>query len=480
MEEFKLMNKRKNSFTLRKKLILILFFCSILIFLMAITVTAEDLIKLKIEDNFKEQYKFSEMIPITITIENNSKNDIDGIVYIDLNMYYENDALYYENVYIPQGTTKKVTISVPANDLIAEPVAILKEDNQILANVKFNRLNIEVMDYNPSNNYWSLKNASVRIPTLNLPDLNKLVLFFIGYILLIGPVLYFILKRKNKREMAWYIIPLISIIITFTFYQVALFSRGNEVMSHNVSYLDIKDAQNAKLSTVSSIFVPYSGDYTVNYGNLNYLLPIDDSYDNKKTWISVNDDKAIVKYENMDFWSFKSVYLKNNLTELGEFESSLRNEDGKITGTISNNSKLNLADTKLIYKDNVYDLGDFSAFESKHIDISYTPSYNTSNSYMPTEIERLFPSSLANDPKRYQSRESAMLEMIYDRPYDNLADELIIIGWTDEAFIQLDILTNEHLEYNLTLVKDTLEFTEEDDYQANNGLPNTNNEGGVN
>lgn len=474
------MIKSTSSNTLQKKFALILFLSYILIFLLPMTVIAEDLIKLRVEDNFKEQYKFSEMIPIAITIENNSKNDIDGTVYIDLNNYYENDALYYENVYIPQGTTKKITISVPANNLIAEPVVILQEGNQILANEKLNRINIEEMNYNPSNNYWSLKNASIRIPALNLPDLNKLILFFIGYILLIGPVLYFILKRKNKRELAWYIIPVISIIISFAFYQVALLSRGDEVMSHNVSYLDIKDAKNAELSTASSIFVPYSGDYTINYGNLNYLLPIDDTNNNKKTWISVSDGKGIVKYENIDFWSFKSVYLKNNLTDLGEFESGLRNEDGKLTGTISNNSKLNLTDTKLIYKGNVFDLGDFSTFESKHIDISYTPSYNTSNSYMYIEIERLFPDSLVNDPKRYQTRESVMLEMFSAQPFDNLADELIIIGWTDEAFIQLDILTNEHVEYNLTLVKDTIEFAVEGDYQANTGLPNTNNEGGVN
>ena len=52
------------------------------------------------------------------------------------------------------------------------------------------------------------------MPALALPSIEGLLLLLLGYIVLIGPINYLVLRRLDRREWAWVTMPLL--VVGFT------------------------------------------------------------------------------------------------------------------------------------------------------------------------------------------------------------------------------------------------------------------------
>ncbi|MEO1289744.1 MAG: hypothetical protein AAFV93_18430, partial [Chloroflexota bacterium] len=69
------------------------------------------------------------------------------------------------------------------------------------------------------------------LPNVNLlPPASSMILFIGGYILLIGPLNYFILSRLRRRAWAWASIPLLIVTFTLLAWNVGFNLRGSEVI----------------------------------------------------------------------------------------------------------------------------------------------------------------------------------------------------------------------------------------------------------
>lgn len=364
------------------------------------------------------------------------------------------------------GDAKAGKVLYVAYDIAEEPLASWSGNKELWSNILSEfRIDYKQQNIYHSDNFWQLQNASQRIPSLELPELNKIIIIFLIYMLLIGPILYFILKRKDKREKAWIIIPIFAILITIGFYQYGHLNRGSQVISHNVSYMELNDNGQGKVKAVSSIFAPKIGDYNIQYNNVDMLQSINNTYNRQSntddTWIQVNNNSANVLYKDVDFWSLKNTYIESTIQDTGSFESSLSYKDGRLTGTITNNTKYSLRDIKLVVGSSVKDIGDLAKNESANIDISYSPknSFNGSGYY---QVDRLLPNNLQNNPNTYNNRERYILEMLN---YNNnsFATDLVVIGWTEENIIDFDIHDRKHKDYDLTLVKGSLKTISDSD-----------------
>ena len=80
----------------------------------------------------------------------------------------------------------------------------------------------------PFQNSYAAGTAVTSLPSLALPSAWQLILFLLAYTLLIGPVNYMILKRRNQLERAWLTIPAIIIIFSGVAYVTGFQLRGNE------------------------------------------------------------------------------------------------------------------------------------------------------------------------------------------------------------------------------------------------------------
>jgi hypothetical protein len=92
-------------------------------------------------------------------------------------------------------------------------------------------------------------------------------LFLLGYIALVGPIDYFILKKVFKRlELTWITFPIVVIAVSVIAYLAAYSSKGSDLWTNKVDLIDIDlhgGAAQVQGTTWWSIFNPRSQSFTV-------------------------------------------------------------------------------------------------------------------------------------------------------------------------------------------------------------------------
>ncbi len=120
------------------------------------------------------------------------------------------------------------------------------------------------------NSYAAIEAAS-SISSLTLPSTGQLLLFLLAYIIIIGPINYFILKRMNRRELAWLTIPvlvlLFSVLTAFTGFK----SRGGQIITNQLSVaVGQSGGSHMQVQTVVGLYSP-------RRTNFDLALPLDSS-----------------------------------------------------------------------------------------------------------------------------------------------------------------------------------------------------------
>jgi len=106
-----------------------------------------------------------------------------------------------------------------------------------------------------------------------LPAVKSVALFLVAYIIVVGPVNYFILLRMRRREWLWYTIPLVVAAFVIASYSWALSTKGARLMLARVNVLDaFPSAQTAWESSWFSLFSPAARRYDVELGTGRDLI----------------------------------------------------------------------------------------------------------------------------------------------------------------------------------------------------------------
>jgi len=108
--------------------------------------------------------------------------------------------------------------------------------------------------------------ATAILPGIELlPSVASLLLYLFAYIVLIGPVNYFVLSRINRRGWAWVTIPLLIVVFAGLAWSVGFNLRGNEVI---VSRLQVVESwannDNARLTQLVGVLSPRRETYSLD------------------------------------------------------------------------------------------------------------------------------------------------------------------------------------------------------------------------
>jgi len=102
------------------------------------------------------------------------------------------------------------------------------------------------------------------LPGAALPPLWQICGFLLLYILAIGPLNYYALRRLNRRELAWLTVPLISLLFTGCAYLVGFQARGPIVTLHRLLVVQGQaDQPQGQADALIGIFSPRRGTYDV-------------------------------------------------------------------------------------------------------------------------------------------------------------------------------------------------------------------------
>lgn len=187
------------------------------------------------------------------------------------------------------------------------------------------------------------------------------------YILLVGPLMYVLLKRKDKREHAWWIIPIIAVITSLAIFAYGAKDRLVKPQVQQSSILQVNEDQSLSGYYVESILSNRSGNFT-------FEAPIDTtmttSLNNQfnpstisafqKSVIEQNVSSSNLTLRNVGYWSVNSIIGQTFIKDAGKLTIQLVVENGDVKGTIQNNFPFALKDVSIWSGSKRIELGDLS------------------------------------------------------------------------------------------------------------------------
>lgn len=109
-----------------------------------------------------------------------------------------------------------------------------------------------------------LVNAVIQLPALALPPTTGLLVILAAYILIIGPINYLILKRLDRRELAWVTMPVLVLAFAAASFGYGSFLRGTDVVVNEVAIVrGAQDATEATAQVYFGVFSPTRSTYQV-------------------------------------------------------------------------------------------------------------------------------------------------------------------------------------------------------------------------
>ncbi|MDD3024201.1 MAG: hypothetical protein PHE26_09940, partial [Syntrophomonadaceae bacterium] len=238
---------------------------------------------------------------------------------------------------------------------------------------------------------WVLRN----IPAAGLPETATLALVLLVYLLLLGPGIYLLLKKYDRRDWGWLVIPLLAVLM-FSFTYLGVFkAKGRDVFTNVISLLRLdQDSDYSRLTSYIGAFAPTKSNYTFSLqaGDLVNVLPGNEEMMYKRMTVSmVNNpastqipvlatvqqgDSPQVLYTDSSRWSMRCIVAEKSIFRNGEIVSDLHSNPGGISGTVKNNTGHTLSDCLVFNRYGYQRIARLGPGETTKIDISlrFSPS----------------------------------------------------------------------------------------------------------
>lgn len=215
---------------------------------------------------------------------------------------------------------------------------------------------------------------------------NSIVVIFLAvgiYIVLAGPVMYLVLKKKDRRELGWITIPVLSVVFFGVVFVLAGRSTYHNGMISTKAIVEMEEGSSVGEAQIAmAMKVPGNGDVTLES---ELPIPVQPQLDNG--WydgngkaeeidykVTTGDGTNIVFYDNMA-WETNYVSASTTLKLGGSVTSNVAFDGEKVVGTVTNGTSVNFMDAYLKL-DYVYiPLGELPAGET--MEVSY--DLNTEN-----------------------------------------------------------------------------------------------------
>ncbi|MFD2749639.1 hypothetical protein ACFSUM_04350 [Virgibacillus siamensis] len=289
-------------------------------------------------------------------------------------------------------------------------------------------------------------------------NVSTLVLVFAAYLLVILPVLYFVLKRMDKREWAWIVIPVLAIVSSVGLYTVGAKDRGGAVKTNLMSVISVNEQGLGSGEGAIALLSKGSGSYTLSVNNAfdpfpgerRFRAPSQQQSYSDLPMIEASGNKATVQFRNVEFWSPRSVEVEYPVKKYGQFASNLTHGNGEISGKITNNFDYDFQEIYLISGNDYHKIGGLAAGETKKVNFDVK---NKTFFQKPTNqaAYQLFgrPGQLGQQSD--EQKKAALLSNAIRNYKDSSRNTPMIIGFTDESLYPVTVNGDETVQNNLHL-----------------------------
>ncbi len=193
------------------------------------------------------------------------------------------------------------------------------------------------------------------LPSLEVPPAELLLVVIVGYILLIGPISYIVLRRIDRRELAWVTAPLLVVLFTACSFGIGTSLKGSAVIVNQISLIRTNGASgSATIESYAGVFSPDRSTYDLTVeadALMSRLNPA--TFDGRPRASSADvvieqGAPAHMRGLAIGVFGFEAVRADAIVDHAPALSVTWRTEDGDTVGTITNNSEAALTDLAYI------------------------------------------------------------------------------------------------------------------------------------
>ncbi|MDN4608950.1 hypothetical protein [Sporosarcina highlanderae] len=293
---------------------------------------------------------------------------------------------------------------------------------------------------------WSIGNSNELFPSFKVsaPLLFGVILL---YIIIIIPVLYLVLKRKDKREHAWWIIPAISIAVSVFIFAYGARDRIGQAQLQQTSVLDVGTDGTLSGYFVESILTNKAGDFVFTAPRettLSTYTPFSMGSIFGPSQMSTNAHKRAIlerdasgskmNLRDIGYWDVATVYGQTTLDIKGNYDVNLTVKDKQLTGEITNNFPFPLKDVAIWSGNKQIAIGDLGPGETVKVNETLT----TSSLLPKRSVSQVYSSQMPlNTDELMEWRKRGL--MVFSGDFINSQSKPAIIGYADTQLIPVNL-----------------------------------------
>lgn len=287
------------------------------------------------------------------------------------------------------------------------------------------------LDYLP----YEVGSVNELFPSFEI-SVTSLVIIVLIYILIIGPILYFILKKFDKREHAWWIIPVISVALSIALFIIGAKDRLFQSQIQQTAYYQVTEDNNLSGYYIESVLTNRGGNFTFQLdGNTSAMATNNSGYQDATTeslhdrsYVEHHGDGSTLQFKNLNYWSVQSFIGATDIPNVGSLKVDLSVQNNLLDGTITNQYPFELKDVAIWSGNNEIAVGTIKPGET----ISVTELLKSAVLVEPTNTNYSYSYPQSKDeimPIRLEKAKYGAAGLTEKRGLP------VIIGWTDQALV---------------------------------------------
>jgi hypothetical protein len=302
----------------------------------------------------------------------------------------------------------------------------------------------------PAGDDSQIVQAASQLPSLALPPIGGLIALLAGYIVLIGPVNYFVLRRLDKREWAWITMPALIVVFAVGAYGFGTLLRGSDLIINEVAIVrGAPGATEGLAQAYFGIFSPTRGSYQLRVpGGALLSSPVSgDMFTSDGTQASLDvlqGDPARIRDLTVGFGSLRTVRAESAV-KVPLVQADLRLEDSRLKGTITNASKERLLAPAVVLGGTVAKLSDLAPGATANVDVALQIT-QLGQQLSDKIVGQVFfgdPRQLGDESARQYARHTIIDQLSFDPNFGFTgqlpADGAVFLAWSDHDLLPVDI-----------------------------------------
>ncbi|RXT13525.1 hypothetical protein [Ammoniphilus sp. CFH 90114] len=337
----------------------------------------------------------------------------------------------------------KGTILTVAYDVTEEPIASWQGNKALWQQVMKRWLldSVTRKDMRAISDY-GLMELSYMTPGVTPPHFPLISSIWIVYILIVTPGLFLLLKRRGKREWAWFLIPSLSIFLTAGIYGLGKYMVAKDDVVHTVSAIDILHDQQAEVNSATSFLMIDGGTFTVEQVEGATLIP-NHRGRTESTESVITFENGSFQFRKIPYLSMKEAYAHSLRKDVGYIENKLYIDEERVKGKVRNLTVFDLKNVLVTVGMQEIHLGDLPRGKDIEVDVSLKRVYVPDSILLDREEE----GRVLNRHERMERLQRSHYE------YNATSIPVTITGWSEEGIEVFNVVDREEKKYYSTIVR---------------------------